>query len=84
MEVAESSLWFDRRRKGSLYARAGVQDYWIVNLVDRVLEVHRDPEPDASAEFGWRYRSVVRLTPPAEVVPLALPAAHIPVADLLP
>jgi Uma2 family endonuclease len=84
VEVAESSLSFDRRRKGGLYARAGVQDYWIVNLVDRVLEVYRDPEPDASADFGWGYRSVVRMTPPAEVVPLAFPAARIPVADLLP
>jgi Uma2 family endonuclease len=39
LEVADSSLGFDRRSKGSLYARGGVQDYWIVNLVDRVLEV---------------------------------------------
>ncbi len=43
VEVAESSLEFDRERKGSLYARAGIEDYWIVNLVDRVLEVYRDP-----------------------------------------
>jgi len=41
VEVAESSLAFDRVHKGSLYARAEIQDYWIVNLVDRVLEVHR-------------------------------------------
>src|SRR5215469_14042126 len=45
VEVAESSLSFDREDKGSLYARAGVRDYWIVNLVDRTLEVYRDPEP---------------------------------------
>src|SRR5262252_104691 len=41
VEVADSSLAFDRRRKGSLYARAGIPDYWIVNLVDRVVEIHR-------------------------------------------
>jgi Uma2 family endonuclease len=46
VEVAESSLRFDRRDKGSLYARANLQDYWIVNLVDRVLEVYREPAPD--------------------------------------
>lgn len=47
VEVAESSLRFDRLRKGSsLHARAGVPDYRIVNLVDRVLEVHRDPAPE--------------------------------------
>jgi hypothetical protein len=55
-----------------------------VNLVDRVLEVYRDPEPYASAAFGWRYRSVRRLVAPAVVVPLAFPSAHIAVADLLP
>lgn len=83
VEVSESSLWFDRERKGSLYARAGVPDYWIVNLVDRVLEVYREPAPDPAAAFGWRYRSVHRLTAPASVTPIALPACTIAVADLL-
>jgi Uma2 family endonuclease len=41
LEVAESSLASDRRRKGSLYARAGLADYWVLNLIDRVLEVYR-------------------------------------------
>jgi Uma2 family endonuclease len=84
IEVAESSLAFDREQKGSLYARAGLEEYWIVNLVDRVLEVYRDPEPDASAAYAWRYRSVVVLAPQAIVVPLAFPASRIAVADLLP
>jgi Uma2 family endonuclease len=84
IEVAESSLAFDREHKGSLYARAGIQDYWIVNLVDRVLEIYRDPAPDASAPYGWRYRSVTTLAPPAVVVPLALATAQLTVADLLP
>ncbi len=35
VEVAHASLQFDRCDKGSLYARAAVEDYWIVNLVDR-------------------------------------------------
>jgi Uma2 family endonuclease len=43
VEVADTSLIFDRERKGSLYARARLPEYWIVNLVDRVLEVYRDP-----------------------------------------
>jgi Uma2 family endonuclease len=84
IEAAESSLAFDRTRKGSLYARAAIPDYWIVNLVDRVLEVYRDPEPDASAVYGWRYRTVSRLTPPATVAPLAWSDRGVPVADLLP
>jgi len=84
VEVAESSLVFDRQQKSSLYARAGIRDYWIVNLVDRLLEVHRDPEPDPSAPYGWRYRSVTALAPPALVTPLAFTSSRIAVADLLP
>jgi Uma2 family endonuclease len=84
VEVAESSLRFDREHKGSLYARAGIADYWILNLVDRVLEVYRAPAPDAAAAHGWRYASVSTLAPPATVAPLALPSRRIAVADLLP
>lgn len=83
VEVAEWSLALDRLYKGSLYARAGIQDYWIVNLIDRVLEVHRDPSPDPSAPYGWRYRSVETMTRPALVVPLAFPTVRIAVADLI-
>jgi Uma2 family endonuclease len=84
VEVAESSLAFDRRDKGSLYARAGIPDYWIVNLGERVLEVYREPGPDPSAPCGWSYRSVVGLTPPAVVALAAVSAARVAVADLLP
>ncbi len=84
VEVAESSVTFDRAHKASLYARAGIQDYWIVNLLDRVLEVYRDPGPEAAATYGWRYQSVTTLAPPAVVAPLAFAAVQIAVADLLP
>lgn len=84
VEVAESSLEFDRERKGSLYARAGISEYWIVNLVNRIVEVYRDPEPDPTARYGWRYRSVTSLTTPDVVVPLAFASSQIAVADLLP
>src|SRR5438445_1882829 len=56
---------------GSLYARAGIQDYWVLNLVDRVLEVYRDPVPDAAAPYAWRYQTVTVAIPPAVVTPLA-------------
>ena len=84
VEVALSRLGFDRRRKASLYARAGIADYWVVNLVDRVLEVYREPVAAPTAPYGFRYRSVTRLRPPAAVTPLAAPSSAIPVADLLP
>jgi Uma2 family endonuclease len=84
VEVAHSSLHFDREDKGSLYARAGIEDYWIVNLVDRVVEIYRDPSPDPAAIHGWRYRSVTTFAPSASAVPLAFPSSRIAVADLLP
>jgi len=84
VEVADSSLDFDRARKGSLYARAAIPDYWIVNLAEGVVEIYRDPEPDISAAFGWRYRSVDRLTPPSTVTPIGFDGGRIAVADLLP
>jgi Uma2 family endonuclease len=83
VEVAESSLKLDRV-KGGLYARAGIGDYWIANLVDRTLEVHREPHPAPESTHGWVYRSIEHLRPPATVTPLAAPAARILVVDLLP
>ena len=84
VEIAESRLAFDRRNKSSLYARAGIADYWVVNPVERVVEVHREPVADATAPYGFGYRSITRLATPASVTPLAAPSASIPVADLLP
>jgi len=84
VEVSESSLHSDRERKGSAYARAGLADYWIINLIDRVLEVYREPAADPSSPFGWRYARRAVFRPPAEVRPLGLPTAAIRVADLLP
>ncbi len=84
VEVAESSLAFDRDHKGSLYARAGLAEYWLVNLVERVLEVYREPAADPLAAFGWRYARREVLDPGASVTPLAAPSASIAVADLLP
>jgi Uma2 family endonuclease len=84
IEVSESSLRFDRGEKGSLYARAGIDDYWIVNLIDRVVEVYRNPGADVTAPYGWRYMSVERFAPPSAITPLRVPAALISVAALLP
>jgi Uma2 family endonuclease len=84
IEIAESSLAFDRSEKGSLYARAGIVDYWIVNLVDRLVEVYRQPARDAAAPYGWRYTSVETFTPSGFVAPVEAPAARIAVATLLP
>jgi Uma2 family endonuclease len=84
VEVALSSLSLDRRHKGSLYARARLADYWVVNLADRLLEIYREPVEDATAPFGWRYASVQVLDAAASATPLAAPAARVLVGDLLP
>src|SRR3990167_4432681 len=84
VEVAESSYRVDREHKASLYARAGIADYWIVDLARDALEVHRDPGASPDAPYGWRYRSVVTLRRPATVAPLAAPGTPIPVTDLVP
>jgi Uma2 family endonuclease len=77
IEVAESSLDYDRREKAGLYARAGFPEYWIVNLRDRTVEVHRDSSPSG-------YQTVVSLNADAEIAPLELPGARIRPAALLP
>ncbi len=84
VEVADSSLRTDRGPKAGLYAAAGIGDYWIVNLVERVLEVHRDAVPMADRPFGHGYRSVTRHDESASMAPLAAPATPIRVEDLLP
>jgi Uma2 family endonuclease len=84
VEVAESSLSFDREHKGSLYARARLAEYWILNLVDRVLEIHRGAVQDPSAPFDWRFASREVLGPESSVTPLVALGAHIAVRDLLP
>jgi Uma2 family endonuclease len=84
VEVAESSLGVDRQHKGSLYARAGLPDYWVLNLVDRVLEVYREPAPDSATPFGWHYTRREVLDASACVAPLAAPGSSVPVWHLLP
>jgi Uma2 family endonuclease len=84
LEVAESSLASDRRRKGSLYARAGLADYWVLNLIDRVLEVYREPIADETAPFGWRYARLEVFDASARVRPLAVAESTVAVSQLLP
>jgi len=84
VEIADSSLTYDRQQKAGLYARTGITDYWIVNLVDRKIEIHHAPAPAAASPFGWAYNRVESHTTSGYVTPLAAPSARIPVADLLP
>lgn len=83
VEVADSSLAHDRQTKGGLYAMADVPEYWIVNLVDRTLEVYRSPALDRSGGRGARYTDGRTYRSDESIVPLAAQSA-VGVADLLP
>jgi len=84
IEVAESSPQFDRTEKAADYARAGLLDYWITNLIDRQIEILRDPGPlpGRDGTFGYRSRTIAR--PGETTSPLARPDVSIAVDDLLP
>ena len=84
VEVAQSGLLLARGRKAVAYARAGIADYWILNLGDRMLEVYREPARPGPARRTWGYWAVKALGVDATVTPLAAPTATIRVADLLP
>jgi len=84
VEVSETTLWDDRNRKASLYASAGITDYWILNLQDIQLEIRRVARPDQTLEFGYGYASLSTFVVGDVVTPLAAPSAQIAVADLLP
>lgn len=75
VEVADTSLRHDRK-KGRTYAKAGIQDYWLLNLTRNVLEVYRDPVGDA-----YCTRRILRRG--ERIAPLARLDAPIAVDDLL-
>jgi Uma2 family endonuclease len=82
VEVANSTLDLDQSVKGALYAHAGIAEYWIINLVDRIVEVYT--LPSASSPPGYNARTDYA---PGQAVPFSLNGtliASIPVSDLLP
>jgi Uma2 family endonuclease len=83
IEIADTSLATDRTTKARLYARARIASYWIVNLVDRQVEVHRGPGGRRGSE-GYRHRRVARPGERVAVVVGGRTIASILVEDLLP
>lgn len=84
VEVSDSTLFSDRTRKASLYARAGIAEYWIVNLVDDQVEVRRGPRTDPAQIYGHGYQDLTILSRSDSVWPLALPNVAIPVGEFFP
>jgi len=84
VEVADTSLYMDTGAKAQLYAAAGILDYWVIDLNNRLLIVHRDPRPHPTNPFGGAYATVHSLSREQSVSPLAAPQASVSVADLIP
>ncbi|MDW8107125.1 MAG: Uma2 family endonuclease [Armatimonadota bacterium] len=83
VEFSDTSLEYDRNEKLSLYAKAGIPEYWIVNLQDNTLEVYREPLPVPSLPFGYGYRVRLLFTPDESVAPLFAPEVAIPVREMI-
>jgi Uma2 family endonuclease len=76
IEVAETSLQKDRGIKTAMYATAGIPEFWLVNLAERAIEVHRLPG-------AGRYAEVERVDPSGTVTSAVVPALRIAAADIL-
>jgi hypothetical protein len=75
IEVAETSLVYDRGRKAALYAEAGIPEYWVADTRGEVIEVNR-------ASDGQRYRHSTRLAGTATVNPVAFPDVVVPLPEI--
>lgn len=58
IEIADSSLDYDRQVKLPLYAEAGISDYWIVNLLEKQLEIYTTPYQKSTGTFDYRQKQV--------------------------
>ena len=74
IEISHTTLAFDRTTKAALYARAGIPDYWVLDVVSRQLYVHRLPD-------AGRYTQVEVYNESEAVAPLAAPDSPFPVAE---
>lgn len=84
VEVSDTTLAYERNQKASLYAKAGIADYWIVNLINKRLEVYRKPVQMPEQPFGFGYKQTTNYMETERVAPLALPQSFIVVAEMLP
>jgi Uma2 family endonuclease len=76
VEVSDTTLRFDLRNKAALYARAGIEEYWVVDVVGRRIIVHRQPDSES-------YGQILEYREDELVASQAYPAASIRVAELL-
>jgi Uma2 family endonuclease len=83
LELSDSSLGFDRNQKASLYAKAGIGEYWVLNLRHGRLEVRQQPAPHPDSAYGFDYSRLTILAPGQSAAPLFAPQTSFDVATLL-
>lgn len=76
-EISDATLHFDLNEKAAVYARAGIEEYWVVDFIGRRFLVHRQP-------FGEGYGEVIIYDESESLSLLARPNSQVRVADLLP
>lgn len=59
IEIADSTLKYDREVKLPLYAEAGISDYWLFNLIQNHLETYSQPYQDSQGDFGYSVKHIV-------------------------
>ena len=84
IEVSDTTYPKDRGPKLRLYARAGIRDYWIINLLQNRVEVCRQPHNPTGKRSGWRYADMSFHGPGQRISPLARPQTEFAVDTLLP
>jgi Uma2 family endonuclease len=77
VEVSDSTLGFDLTTKAALYARAGIVEYWVLDIAGRRVIVHREPQ-------AGRYTSVAAYSGQESVAPLAAPESAFRIRDAFP
>lgn len=82
VEVSDSTLRYDQTKKAALYAKNKIEEYWILNLKNRCLEVYRRPINDKT--LGHIYAEIQIITETESIAPLAAPSALVNIADMLP
>jgi Uma2 family endonuclease len=77
VEIADTTLGFDLTAKARLYARAGIIEYWVLDVSGQRMIVHREPQ-------AGHYRSVVAYAEHEWVAPIAVPDSKLRVRDVIP
>ena len=77
IEISDTSLYFDLTKKAALYARAGILEYWVLDVSAHKLFVHRDPQ-------AGKYQSITEYAEQESVAPLAAPDAQFLISSAFP